>query len=179
MVALSGAAKLVHAVGDDAQRVDVETRSPVSSRMASRGSSTAIWRISFRFFSPPEKPLFTDRLNMSACMSTIASFSSIRSANSSGSTSSSPRALRISLYAARRKVRVRHARDLDRILKREEDARLGSHLGLHLEQIVSVVRSTVSAGDFVRRIAGQDLRQRALAGAVWAHDRVNLAACPR
>ena len=31
----------------------------VSSRMASRGSSTAIWKISLRFFSPPEKPSFT------------------------------------------------------------------------------------------------------------------------
>jgi hypothetical protein len=33
----------------------------VSSRMASVGSSTAIWRISLRFFSPPEKPSFTER----------------------------------------------------------------------------------------------------------------------
>jgi hypothetical protein len=28
----------------------------VSSRIASFGSSTAIWKISLRFFSPPEKP---------------------------------------------------------------------------------------------------------------------------
>ena len=31
----------------------------VSSRMASVGSSTAIWKISLRFFSPPEKPSLT------------------------------------------------------------------------------------------------------------------------
>ena len=31
----------------------------VSSRIASLGSSTAIWKISFRFFSPPEKPSLT------------------------------------------------------------------------------------------------------------------------
>jgi len=31
----------------------------VSSRIAISGSSTASWRISFRFFSPPEKPWFT------------------------------------------------------------------------------------------------------------------------
>jgi hypothetical protein len=42
-------------VGDDAQRIDIETRS-VSSRMASFGSNTAICKISLRFFSPPEKP---------------------------------------------------------------------------------------------------------------------------
>src|SRR6266849_758421 len=33
----------------------------VSSRMASFGSSTAICRISLRFFSPPEKPSCTER----------------------------------------------------------------------------------------------------------------------
>ena len=36
----------------------------VSSRIASRGSSTAIWKISLRFFSPPEKPSFTERLSI-------------------------------------------------------------------------------------------------------------------
>ena len=35
----------------------------VSSRMASLGSSTAIWKISLRFFSPPEKPVLTGRLS--------------------------------------------------------------------------------------------------------------------
>ena len=30
----------------------------VSSRIAMRGFSIAIWRISTRFFSPPEKPSF-------------------------------------------------------------------------------------------------------------------------
>ena len=33
----------------------------VSSRIASFGSSTAIWKISLRFFSPPEKPSLTAR----------------------------------------------------------------------------------------------------------------------
>src|SRR5436190_2116869 len=33
----------------------------VSSRMASWGSSTAIWKISLRFFSPPENPSLTER----------------------------------------------------------------------------------------------------------------------
>ena len=35
----------------------------VSSRIASFGSSTAIWKISFRFFSPPEKPSLTGRFS--------------------------------------------------------------------------------------------------------------------
>ena len=35
----------------------------VSSMMASFGSSTAIWKISFRFFSPPENPSLTGRFS--------------------------------------------------------------------------------------------------------------------
>ncbi len=69
----------------------------VSSRMASVGSSTAIWRISFRFFSPPEKPELTARLMISESHSTSLSFSSRRSMKSIESISSSPRAFRISL----------------------------------------------------------------------------------
>ena len=107
-------------------------------------------------------------------MSTSSSFSSIRSANSSGSTSSSPRALRISLYAARRKYAFDTPGNLHRILEREEDPRLRALFGLHLEQILAVVRDR-AAGDLVRRIAGQHLRERALAGAVRPHDGVHLA----
>ena len=33
----------------------------VSSRIAIFGSSSSSWRISWRFFSPPEKPSFSDR----------------------------------------------------------------------------------------------------------------------
>ena len=33
----------------------------VSSRIAIFGSSSSIWRISWRFFSPPEKPSFSER----------------------------------------------------------------------------------------------------------------------
>ena len=69
----------------------------VSSRIASLGSSTAIWRISFRFFSPPEKPELTARLMISGPHSTTLSFSSSRSRKSIESSSSSPRAFRISL----------------------------------------------------------------------------------
>ena len=32
--------------------------------MLNRGSNIAIWKISFRFFSPPEKPSFTERLSI-------------------------------------------------------------------------------------------------------------------
>jgi hypothetical protein len=43
----------VHAIGDNLQRVDVET-AVVSSRRLLR-DQLAIWRISLRFFSPPGK----------------------------------------------------------------------------------------------------------------------------
>src|SRR5574337_832429 len=40
------------------RRASMSRPESVSSRMASLGSSTAIWKISLRFFSPPEKPVF-------------------------------------------------------------------------------------------------------------------------
>ena len=50
----------------------------VSSRMASFGSSTAIWKISLRFFSPPEKPSLTERLSKSSVQLAAASSSPSR-----------------------------------------------------------------------------------------------------
>jgi hypothetical protein len=49
-------------IGDDAQGVDIETRiGLIENREV--GSSTAICRISLRFFSPPENPSLTERFN--------------------------------------------------------------------------------------------------------------------
>ena len=52
----------------------------VSSRMASFGSSTAIWKISLRFFSPPEKPSLTGALQqvLVICTSFIFSRTSLQ-----------------------------------------------------------------------------------------------------
>ena len=47
----------------------------VSSRIASFGSSSAIWKISLRFFSPPEKPSLTARLSIDLSMSSSFAFS--------------------------------------------------------------------------------------------------------
>ena len=102
MVALSGRRSLLTPAAT-IRSASMSSPESVSSRMASVGSSTAIWRISFRFFSPPEKPELTARLMISGSHSTSLSFSSSESRKSIESTSSSPRAFRISLYAARRK----------------------------------------------------------------------------
>ena len=58
----------------------------VSSRIAISGLSTAICRISARFFSPPEKPslMYRDRNESSMCSTSSSSFSSER--NSFGVT---------------------------------------------------------------------------------------------
>ena len=72
----------------------------VSSRMLSTGSSIAIWKISLRFFSPPEKPTLTSRFANSPfiCTRAIFSFSSLR--NSAGLSSGCPAALRRAFRAA-------------------------------------------------------------------------------
>jgi hypothetical protein len=52
------AAQRVDAVGDDAQGVDVEARVGLVEDRQLR-LEQAIWKISLRFFSPPEKPKLT------------------------------------------------------------------------------------------------------------------------
>ena len=71
----------------------------VSSRIDSFGSSIAIWNISLRFFSPPLKPSFTERLasRLSNCTTFCRSRISFR--NSPAFSSGSPWYLRFSLMA--------------------------------------------------------------------------------
>ena len=82
------------------------TSSPesVSSRMHIFGSSTAICRISLRFFSPPEKPTLTGRLSMSASILRSLAFARISLRKSAALISSWPLALRWAFSAVRRKV---------------------------------------------------------------------------
>ena len=75
----------------------------VSSRMASFGSSTAICKISLRFFSPPEKPSFTERFMSFSSISSSLSFSRNMGKKSMASISSRPRYLRIAFRAERKK----------------------------------------------------------------------------
>ena len=75
----------------------------VSSRMHSFGSSTAIWKISLRFFSPPEKPSLTERCRKLGSIFRSFIFSFMWRANSIASSSGWPRCLRMALSAAFRK----------------------------------------------------------------------------
>ena len=68
-----------------------------------RGSNTAICTISFRFFSPPEKPSLTGRFRKRSSISSRRIFSFSRGRKSMASSSSSPRYLRMAFTAARRK----------------------------------------------------------------------------
>ena len=96
-----------------AQRVDAARRRPSARRCRgpsrSRrespgvGSSTAIWKISLRFFSPPEKPWLTERLRKVGSISSSFIFSLTSFMNSMASSSASPRCLRTALSAALRK----------------------------------------------------------------------------
>ena len=114
----------------------------VSSRIASFGSSTAICRISFRFFSPPEKPAFTDALHdlgtpldqLELLLEQVEEVHRVEL----------PRvAARLPDLVVRRaqEVGVGDAGDLDRILEGEEDARLRALLGLQVEQVLALVAS--------------------------------------
>ena len=69
---------------------------------------------------------------------------------------------------------VGDAGDFDRILEREEHALGGALVGRHLQQVFALEQD-FAAGDFVARLAGDDVGERRLAGAVRPHDRVHFA----
>jgi hypothetical protein len=101
----------------------------VSSRIASRGSSTAIWKISLRFFSPPEKPSLTGTLHellvdldeLRLLLHERQELDGVELAPALVSADRVERGLQ--------EVDVAHARNLDRVLEREEDALACARLG--------------------------------------------------
>src|SRR5437773_3777410 len=96
------AAHRIHSICDKAQGVDVSPES-VSSRMQNFGSRTAIWKTSFFFFSPPEKPSFSPRFMKVSSRPRSFALSCTRPMKSIASISSSPRYFRIAFRAAFRK----------------------------------------------------------------------------
>ena len=76
--------------------------------------------------------------------------------------------------AAVDEVADRHARDLDRVLHGEEQAARGALPRREAEELLAVERDR-AGGDRVVAAAHQHVRQRRLARAVRAHDRVHLA----
>ena len=72
----------------------------VSSRMLSFGSSMAIWKISLRFFSPPENPSFTERCANLLSSPTSSRFSRMSFMKSPAFSGSRPSYLRLELTAA-------------------------------------------------------------------------------
>ncbi len=86
------------------RRASMSRPESVSSRTASRGSRIAIWRISFRFFSPPENPSLSERWrNASSIWSSFMRFLTSER-KSTASSSGCPARRRFALSAARRKV---------------------------------------------------------------------------
>src|SRR5262249_19996653 len=75
-------------------------------------------------------------------------------------------------------VVVSDAGDLDGILEGEEDALAGALLGVHVQQVLALVKD-FAHGDGKGVAAGEDTGQGALAGAVGPHDGVDLAGVDR
>ena len=71
-----------------------------------------------------------------------------------------------------------HAGDRVRVLEREEEAALRALVRLELGHVLAV-EEDLALGDLVGRVAHQRVRERRLAGAVRAHDRVDLVRVDR
>ncbi len=88
------------------RKASMSSPESVSSRMANLGSRTAIWKISLRFFSPPEKPSLSERFKSESFIFTSLAFSRTMRRNCAASSGASPRYLRISLTAVFKKLMV-------------------------------------------------------------------------
>src|SRR5690606_32637599 len=73
-----------------------------------------------------------------------------------------------------KEVRDRDTGHLDGVLEGQVEALAGALVGLHLEDRLALEQD-VAARHLVLRVAGDDLRERRLARAVRAHQRVHLA----
>src|SRR3954471_18759906 len=87
-------------------RASISRPESVSSRIASFGSSSAIWKISLRFFSPPENPSLTARESIDLSISSSVDFSLTSCMNSIASSSGWPWCFRLALSAAFRKYEL-------------------------------------------------------------------------
>ncbi len=146
----------------------------VSSSTAKAGSSTPIWTISARFFSPPEKPTFTARLSMSMSILSSAAFSLASLRNSPPDSGSSPRAVRWALSASRRNWTLETPGISTGYWKPRNRPDRGAFVRFEFEQILAH-EGHAAAGHLVARPAAEHVGKRRLARAVGAHDRVNLA----
>ena len=148
----------------------------VSSRMASRGSSIAICRISLRFFSPPEKPSLTLALEQrpGPCSTSFGLARGPAPGTRRRRSRARRAARRMRVQRRAQEVHVADAGDLDRVLEGQEHARARALLGCQRQQVLAVERHA-AAGDLVALAAGQHVGQRALARAVGSHDGVHLA----
>jgi hypothetical protein len=142
--------------------------------MQSDGSSTAIWRISARFFSPPEKPTLTGRLSMSCETFSFAARSLTWRMNSGALISFSPRALR---WAFKRHLEELHGGDtgnLDRILEGQEHTLGGALVRFHFKEVFAL-EGDGAFRHFIALAPGEDIGQRRFAGTVRPHDGVHFA----
>ena len=146
----------------------------VSSSTASFGSSTAIWNISLRFFSPPENPSFTGRFNSAGIEVQDLRLLLDERHELHGIELREAAMLALRVDGRLQEVGVVDAGNFDRILKRHEDAFAGAVFRRQLEEVLAVVGHR-AAGHFDFGVAGEHARERALARAVRAHDGVDLA----
>ena len=98
-----------------------------------------MWKISLRFFSPPEKPSLTERCSIDS--STCSSFELLLDELHEVHRVELVEALLLALGVERglQEVGVVDAGNLDRVLERHEHAVAGALVGIHVEQVLAVV----------------------------------------
>ena len=130
------------------RRASMSSPESVSSRTHRVGSSIAIWKISARFFSPPEKPSLTFLSKSSTFSLTEAAFSSIKIKEIHRVKFFLPAVLANRVDCGLEEELRTYTGNFHWVLKRQEDSSARTLVGIKFKQVDSV-EENLTLGDFV------------------------------
>ena len=159
---------------DTSRRASTSRPESISSRIANFGRSTASCSVSARFCSPPENSTLTPRSRNRGSTASRPASAPSRSAMAARSWPSRGALTVAFCTRGLQHVDEPHARHFDRVLHRQEQALLGPLPGGQTEDLLAVDRDR-PVEHLVVSSPHQRVRERRLARAVGAHERVHLA----
>ena len=171
-----GADELLDAFGDDLQRVDVETRVGLVEHRDLRLQHRHLQDLDALLLAAREPVVQVARGELAADLQAVhlgeELLAELRDRHRVVDAAVARLAHGVDRLA--QEVRDGDARDRVRVLEREEEPGLRALVGAGLGDVVAVEQD-LPLGDHVGRMPGDRVRERRLARAVRAHDRVHLA----
>ena len=170
-----GADELVHAVRDDLERVDVETRVGLVEHGDLRLQHRHLQDLDALLLAAGEAVVQIPRRELARDLELLHRRQQVGAelGNRNRIVLAAARRLAVRVDRAPQEARHGDAGDRVRVLEGEEEAALRALVRAELGQVLAV-EEDLTLGDLVRRMAHERVRERRLSGAVRAHDGVLL-----